>query len=99
MLNVHKEGQGDKLLVRLEGRLDSNTAPSLKDDLISSIEDVHELTLDFDELDYVSSAGLSVILSTQKRMLRQGSMTVKNVNEQIMEVFELTGFADILTIE
>lgn len=99
MLNVHKEGQGDKLLVRLEGRLDSNTAPSLKDDLISSIEDVHELTLDFDELDYVSSAGLSVILSAQKRMLRQGSMTVKNVNEQIMEVFELTGFADILTIE
>ena len=99
MLNVHKEGQGDELLVRLEGRLDSNTAPLLKDDLISSIEDVHELTLDFDELDYVSSAGLSVILSAQKRMLRQGSMTVKNVNEQIMEVFELTGFADILTIE
>ena len=87
------------LTVALEGRLDTMTAPELEAALKTALEGVEELTFDFEKLDYISSAGLRVLLAAQKTMNNQGSMKVKNANEIIMEIFEVTGFADILTIE
>ena len=87
------------LTVALEGRLDTMTAPELEAALKTALEGVEELTFDFEKLDYISSAGLRVLLAAQKTMNRQGSMKVKNANEIIMEIFEVTGFSDILTIE
>ncbi len=87
------------LLVSVVGRLDTTTAPSLEATLNTAIGDNTELVLDFAELEYISSAGLRVILATQKIMNKQGKMVIKNVNADVMEVFEITGFTDILTIE
>ena len=87
------------LIVQLEGRLDTTTSPQLEAELSASLEGVTNLTLDLEKLDYLSSAGLRVILAAQKRMNKQGQMVVRHVNETIMEVFEVTGFVDILTIE
>ena len=84
--------------VKLVGRLDTVTAPQLESELKESIKDVVELVFDFESLDYVSSAGLRVLLSAQKIMNKQGSMVIKNVNESVMEVFDVTGFVDLLTI-
>ena len=99
MLNIEKTRENDKLTITLSGRLDSVTSPELEECLDHALEDVTDLTLDFEELEYISSAGLRVVLTTQKKMNRQGSMTVRRVNETIMEIFEVTGFVDILTIE
>ena len=99
MLNITRKGEGTKLEFALEGRLDTVTAPDLEKVLNESLSGVEELVLDFNELEYISSAGLRVLLSAQKIMNRQGKMAVKNVNETIMEIFEVTGFSDILTIE
>ncbi len=96
---ITKNTEGEKLTLHVQGRLDTTTAPQLEAELKSSLTGVSELVLDFAELEYISSAGLRVLLSTQKIMSRQGSMIVRHVNEDIMDVFELTGFADILTIE
>ena len=96
---IYKERNENSLTVALEGRLDTSTAPALEKTLKSSLDGVSELTLDFAGLEYISSAGLRVLLSAQKIMNRQGSMKLKNVNETIMEIFEVTGFSDILTIE
>lgn len=98
-MNIVKTADGDVLTVKVEGRLDTTTAPDLETELKSSIDGVSSLILDFSELEYISSAGLRVLLSAQKIMNKQGSMTVKNVNETIMEIFEVTGFSDILTVE
>ena len=87
------------LTVALEGRLDTMTAPELEAALKTALEGVEELTFDFEKLDYISSAGLRVLLAAQKTMNQQGSMKVKNANEIITEIFEVTGFSDILTIE
>lgn len=87
------------LTVALEGRLDTMTAPELEQTLKTALEGVEELTFDFEKLDYISSAGLRVLLAAQKTMNNQGSMKVKNANEIILEIFEVTGFSDILTIE
>ena len=87
------------LTIALEGRLDTMTAPELETTLKTALEGVEELTFDFEKLDYISSAGLRVLLAAQKTMNRQGSMKVKNANEIILEIFEVTGFSDILTIE
>ncbi len=87
------------LTVALEGRLDTMTAPELETTLKTALEGVEELTFDFEKLDYISSAGLRVLLSAQKTMNRQGSMKVVHANEIILEIFEVTGFSDILTIE
>ncbi|MEI6100751.1 MAG: STAS domain-containing protein [Eubacteriales bacterium] len=87
------------LSIALKGRLDTTTAPNLEAELNESMAGVGVLVLDCSELEYVSSAGLRVILATQKVMNKQGKMVIKNVNETIMEVFEITGFVDILTIE
>ena len=99
MLNIETKRNASELTVELSGRLDTNTAPELEAALKTALEGVKELTFDFEKLHYISSAGLRVLLATQKTMNRQGSMKVKNANEIIMEIFEVTGFADILTIE
>jgi len=90
---------GSTLKIALEGRLDTATAPSLEAEVMGNIEGITELKFDFEQLEYLSSAGLRVLLASQKQMNKQGSMVISNVNETIMEVFEVTGFIDILTIE
>ena len=98
-MNVIKESNGSALVLKLEGRLDTTTAPQLESELTGSLDGVTDLTLDFEKLEYISSAGLRVLLSTQKQMNNQGKMKLIHVCEDIMEVFDITGFADILTIE
>lgn len=88
-----------KLTIALSGRLDTVTAPQLDAELNGKLDDVTELVLDFADLAYISSAGLRVLLSAQKVMNKQGTLVVKNVCEEIKEVFNITGFSDILTIE
>ena len=97
-MTITKTQNEAALELALSGRLDTMTAPELEKELASALNGVTELTLDFAELDYISSAGLRVLLSAQKTMNKQGSMKLKNVNEVIMEIFEVTGFSDILTI-
>ncbi len=99
MMTFDKKQDGKALTFLLSGRLDTNTAPEFEKELQDSLDGVEDLTLDFSGLDYISSAGLRVLLSTQKRMTKQGSMVIKNANETIKEIFEITGFIDILTIE
>ena len=99
MLNIKKTTDDGTLTVSLEGRLDTTTAPVLEKELNDSLEGVAALTFDMEKLDYISSAGLRVLLSAQKRMNVQGKMNLKHVNGTIMEIFEVTGFTDILTIE
>ncbi len=98
-MNIVKTSEGTKLTLAVEGRLDTTTAPQLEAELKSSLDGVTELTLDFEKLEYLSSAGLRVLLAAQKVMNKQGSMVVLHVNETIQEVFEVTGFVDILTIQ
>jgi len=98
-MTITKEYDGDALTVALQGRLDTNTSPELEKELRESMDDVRSLTLDLADLDYISSAGLRVLLFAHKTMSAKDGMTVKHVNEVVMDVFELTGFADILTIE
>lgn len=97
-MNIKKTVEGTTLNIILEGRLDTSTAPQLEAE-VKSLEGVTELSLDFAALEYLSSAGLRVILAAQKVMNKQGKMVIRHVNETIMEVFEVTGFLDILTIE
>ena len=95
-----KQTKNDKeLLIALEGRLDTMTAPQLEAELRGSLNGVEALTLDLEKLEYISSAGLRVLLSAQKTMAKQGKMKLIHVNETVMEVFEVTGFTDFLTIE
>ncbi|MCC8059395.1 MAG: STAS domain-containing protein [Clostridiales bacterium] len=99
MLTIDKIAEGKKLTIKLEGRLDTPTAPMLEKELKRDIGEVEDLVFDFEKLDYVSSAGLRVLLAAHKVMERQGKMTVRNVNDGINDIFELTGFVDILNIE
>ena len=99
-MQINKNLGGETLTLDIEGRIDTTTAPALEGELKRSVtSDVKNLVLDFAKVEYISSAGLRVLLAAQKVMKKQGSMVVRNVNEAIMEVFEVTGFADILTIE
>lgn len=98
-MTIQKTMNAEELTIALSGRLDTTTAPQLESELKSSIEGVKALVLDFAALDYLSSAGLRVLLAAQKIMNKQGNMVVRNVNETIAEIFEVTGFGDILTIE
>lgn len=98
-MTINKTEEGSTLILALEGRLDTTTAPELETKIKESLDGVEKLILDMEELVYLSSAGLRVILGAQKKMNRQGSMAVRYVNDTIMEVFEVTGFTDILTIE
>ena len=99
MLNINKTIKDATLYYALEGRLDTITSPELEEELKASLEDAQALVLDFEKLEYISSAGLRVLLSAQKTMAKRGEMKLKHVNETVMEIFEVTGFADILTIE
>mgnify|MGYP003591956643 FL=1 len=98
-MTIQKSKNGSALAIALEGRLDTTTAPQLETELKASLDGITKLSFDFDQLQYISSAGLRVLLSTQKVMNNRGSMVLRNVNETIQEVFEDTGFIDILTIE
>ena len=98
-MNIEKTINGVELLITLNGRLDTTTAPLLEAELKREISGKKSLIFDFANLEYLSSAGLRVLLSAQKVMNKQGEMVIKNVNDIIMGVFELTGFAEILTIE
>jgi len=98
MLNIEKKVEEGALTFTLAGRLDTTTAPDLEKAIRSSLEDVKALTIDMSGLEYISSAGLRVLLSAQKIMNKQGEMKVTHVNGTIMEIFEVTGFSDILTI-
>ena len=98
-MEIKKTKNGNELTIAIEGRLDTTTAPLLEAELKQSISGVEKLIFDFGTLEYLSSAGLRVLLSAQKVMNRQGEMVVRNVNDTIAEIFEVTGFADILTIE
>ena len=99
MLKINKTCEDAKLTVALEGRLDTTTSPELEQSLQESLDGVSELVMDLAGLEYISSAGLRVLLSAQKQMMKQGSMKVIHVSETVMEIFEVTGFVDILTIE
>ena len=98
-MTINKKVNGNALEIALEGRLDTMTAPELEAELNQSLADADSLTLDFSKLDYISSAGLRVLLSAHKAMSAKGGMKVTKVNEIVQEVFEVTGFADILNIE
>ena len=98
-MNIEKEVNGALATLKIIGRLDTTTAPALETAIDGTVSDVQELVLDCSALEYVSSAGLRVILKAQKLMNAQGCMKLTHVNETIMEVFDITGFADILTIE
>jgi anti-sigma B factor antagonist len=98
-MTITKKQNASSLTIELEGRLDTTTAPELEKALKESLNGISELTLDFEKLEYISSAGLRVLLSAQKQMNRQGSMKLVHVGEIIMEIFEVTGFINILNIE
>ena len=98
-MTIVKTNEGTKLTLALEGRLDTTTAPQLEAEVKGALSGVTELVLDFSKLEYLSSAGLRVILAAQKIMNKQGKLLIRHVNETILEVFEVTGFSEILTIE
>ena len=98
-MTIEKKINQDELTLIVSGRLDTQTAPELEAELDASLSGLKELTFDMTNLEYVSSAGLRVILKAQKAMNAQGSMKLTGVNDSIMEVFDITGFLDILTIE
>lgn len=99
MLDIKKNLEGSNLEFTLTGRLDTITAPQLEEEVKASIGEISSLVFDFEGLAYISSAGLRVLLSAQKTMNEKGSMVVKNVSDEIQEIFDVTGFSDILTIE
>lgn len=99
MLNITKEQNGTDLIIKLEGRLDTLTAPQLEEELLASLEGVQRLQLDMNDLQYISSAGLRVLLVAQKRINGHGEMYLTGVSDMIMDIFEVTGFTNILTIE
>ena len=98
-MEIIKQKNGNALDISLVGRLDTTTAPQLDEVVTGELEGVETLNFDFAQLEYISSAGLRVLLSAQKIMNKQGNMIIRNVNDDINEVFEITGFSDILTIE
>ena len=98
-MTVNKKREGNALCVSVEGRLDTVTAPELEASLKEEFEGLADLTIDLGELEYISSAGLRVLLLAQKTMSKQGKMVVRNVNETVKEIFDVTGFSDILTVE
>jgi len=98
-MTIEKRNDGTELTIKVSGRLDTTTSPQLDAELKQDINGITKLVFDFSSLEYLSSAGLRVLLSAQKTMNKQGEMIVKNVNDAVSEIFEITGFVDILTIE
>ena len=99
MLTINKTVENKKAILSPEGRLDTVTAHEMENAVKEVLPGLTELTLDFAKLEYISSAGLRVLLSAQKTMNAQGKLTISNVNDTIMEIFDVTGFSDILTVE
>lgn len=97
-MNVNKQKNGESIVFEVEGRVDTTTAPELEAEVKESIDGITDFTFDFSKVEYISSAGLRVLLATQKIMNKQGSMKVCNVSDEINEIFEVTGFSDILNI-
>ena len=98
-MNIIKNVNGSSMEVVLEGRLDTATSPELESALKDSLDDITDLTFNMEKLEYISSSGLRALLATQKTMNKKGNMKIVNANEMIMEIFDVTGFVDILTIE
>ena len=98
-MEVIKNLNGDVLSVKLVGRLDTTTAPTLESELSNEMSKAKTLEFDFSELDYVSSAGLRVLLACQKQMNKQGTMSIKHVKDEIYDVFNMTGFLEILNVQ
>ena len=98
-MKIQKEQTAKTVILTLEGRLDTTTSPELETVLVSELGDAAELIFDLEHLEYISSAGLRVLLAAQKKMNTQGTMIIRNVGESVREVFEITGFTDILTIQ
>lgn len=98
-MTITKKQDGTALEIALEGRLDTMTAPELEAELGKSLSGADSLVFDFSKLDYISSAGLRVLLSAHKAMLAKGGMKVTHINEIVQEVFDVTGFSDVLTLE
>ena len=98
-MTINKNQNGESLTIALEGRLDTVTAPQLDAEVKASLDGTKKLIFEFSKLEYISSAGLRVLLSAQKVMNKQGEMVVKGANDAIMEIFEVTGFSDLLNIE
>lgn len=98
-MTINKTENGSVMTISLEGRLDTTTSPALEKELNEVLPNINELVFDFSKLEYISSAGLRVLLTAHKVMSRKGGMKVTNVNEIVQEVFDVTGFSDILTIE
>lgn len=98
-MNIDKKLDGEKLFIELEGSLDTTTAPILEEELENLLNDVKTIVFDLEKLEYISSAGLRVILATQQRMMEHGEMKLTHVNDEVMEVFYITGFSNILNIE
>ncbi|MBR3532665.1 MAG: STAS domain-containing protein [Clostridiales bacterium] len=99
MLDIEKKASGSKLEITLIGRLDTTSSPKLEEMIKEVLPGIELLIFDFKDLEYISSAGLRILLSAQKTMNKQGKMIVKNVSEEVNEIFEVTGFSDILTME
>ena len=97
-MKIDKNVNGNELVIKLEGRLDTNTSPKLEEE-IGELSEIDSLIFDFNDLEYISSAGLRIVLTCQKVMKNKGSMVIKNVNDEIKEIFDMTGFTNILTIE
>ncbi len=99
MLNITSTKNGSELIIAAEGRIDTTTAPQFEAEIKSQLDGTETLILDLEKLQYISSAGLRVMLSTQKVMMKQGQMILRNVPAEIMDILEVTGFSEILTIE
>lgn len=99
MLNITKNIEDGKAVFILEGRLDTVTSPDLEEEVQAVVDDVTDMEMNFEKLEYISSAGLRILLSLEKIMSKKGSLRITHVNDAIMEIFEVTGFSDILTIE
>lgn len=97
-MTINKEIQDKTMTLKLTGRLDTTTSPELEKELKASLDGIEDLRMDFSELEYISSAGLRILLAAQKTMNKQGTMSITGVNDTIMEIFDITGFSDILTI-
>ena len=98
-MEINTTQNGDELLLAIVGKLDTTTSPVLAQSIDEKIESIQDLVLDFEKLDYISSAGLRVLLNTQKKMNKRGSLRLINVQESVMDILEMTGFADILNVE
>ena len=98
-MTINKTKENDSLKIALEGRLDTLTAPKLDAEIQGALDGITSLVFDFEKLAYISSAGLRILLSAQKVMNKQGSMVIKNAGPEIREIFDVTGFSDILTLE